>query len=1220
MKTIVKKILKNKKWRYSLMFSTAVAVPFIILETTIEKKEDKVKAGFNQAISSSTSQIFGNDFFPIFKDGVQTKNVHDMGEISSFKIAGLPFSNMPATVNGTPRKINLNNVELVDAANHTELSPVFVSLDGSSQDDKMTMQKTANAINVENATETQAVEFNYVLPIAKVIDDIELAVDLSNSQASWGKIGEIEILLKNGDVYRADNVPIASLKKPGVPSDGSVNDISLNLVKNWYIWSKQPTTTESSFMWSYERDFTYNNTDFLPYFYNGIKTRRSVVPIIDGGKSIVSRFKEDGQIAERVELSQELTQGQKMAFFKEINDVAFVRSFTNLIGLPSNTLDNISWSQISNYDVNASKNVYLDNSKVWNLDIVMDGSSTSLDRMNISNLQVLSDLTNVRKLSFRMISLQEQLNNWYNFMLDDLTWISSWRKLENLEMPSEFSENWNNKYLNIKFTGSLSKIDFIEKLVNLRTLDISSYKPLDSIRLIDELVSANWYNTFALNFKIWLPKDVFNIINANQSIKDVFTISKFVDPVKNFEFTIITKKVSSGFVKPEIVKSNNNAQRYEFSKMVFDGQNLNVMVRSGKFYWNFIEKNLKPEDVKYTNNVGEYFSEKYIQDNNIDKATLKEISQIQNYYDGMPSIEVSLKNDGLITSQNFPTINQKIFIDDVEVSKVVFDSMIMYNYDISKVKFGLIQGNETLYFTSLDSVISHVSLEKIGSTEIFDLVPRINGADFAGYLNLTEEDKKLPDPENYNDKNEITIDDQKYNDVIVNGNLMWKLENIDISRVLYRQINTKKFYTSPFKQNGDLLPNLISINAHNPYPVTPKLEPAITNPGPIVSLSDMDMKIRIDDVDYPVTLVNGELEYQVDVSNVSYVRHFVNQKGEIESEYFTLLSKVSRSIPLSEISSIERTSHLLSPSIVVYNSLPLLKDSFLNSIIIDGVKVESKIRNGKIYYIVDPTIFDSIKFKDSNNNYYTELLPSNFRNPGMTSVTSKYDYVIDNQLFTFPQNINSNNYKMVNYGVIIAGEKEEFVVKDGAIYLSDKILNAVKFATRSPLGIINYYFDISSVPEEELASLWSVEVSQTAKATSLVMPLPDERQGISSPYEELVFYDKRGNKSFIPIIYNKSQDAYLYTNYDLIKRIRFRDSFGNYFESLIDSMKFEGVYSIDMKNSNLIEKAVPLIESDLDVPNSSKQNGLFIGLVSGVLLIAISSTWAVLSIKKRKGK
>lgn len=1250
-------MLSKKKIKWSIIGISAVsaplfALPFILKDSTnnlqfsaVAKRATTNSSTTNNASSttgsttsagtsaSSASVVnYRDKFFKIYETPGAAKTIDQMGPISAVKISGLPF--ITTSKNGVDvKEIDLKSVNIfTGGGTGVPVMPTFTTLDASSPEQLMTKTENAPAIKVSNISSPQAVELNYQIDKSQIrggfLSDITLNLNASQNQSTWHKIGSVSILTESGEVYRADNIDLNSISIPGAKNDGSVPNISLKNISKWVHWEKSTTPRDSSaFMWSYDQSDGFKvDLSNSVYFYDGIWTRRSLTPIISGGRVDVSYFDPRLNDVTQINLSTQLTIQQEIAFLKEVDDNKFQIDLMSQMSQSLQYFNHLDEQFLTWWDTSAAKNEYQDNSRDWDLNIIFDGSASAIDRTSLSNLSVFGVFKNLRKIDFASSVFLDDADSWYDVNINDIYWVSGMEKLEEINFPGRDSKNWSstNSGALLTVTGDLPKSQWLSTMPKLESIDISAFAPLAQTNMIDQMNGSTWALNLPLDFTFYLPKGIYATASNNPILNNVYTVTSFQKTNFTPEYTILKKKIASNFIAPKLIQNpnyhlNSNQDRYIFNSIKVDGMDIDVMVRDGKLYWNFSSRGIDPADISYIGRPNEYYTSAYVTANNIDVNTLKGIGQTSDYFGNLAISLVSLQNEGQLTVDNYSSLTNTITVDDQQVDQIVYQSKIMYRTDISKIKYYTVDAAGAVkYYTSLDKVVASVGFDAFENSPVFDIRPNTNNLIYANYEALPKADLTVVDPQPYVDNQYIKIDGQQYDAIIVNGKTMWNLKNIKIEDIKFKDTSTNEYYTSPFDENGDVISSLVSVIPHAAYAFQPTIEPALTSLGPIRELTDIEKKISIDGKEIGVILANGNIEYAGDVTSAKIIRRYVDD-GKVKYEYFSAFSKIPSTIPLSELSSMAQ-SQTVPPYIQqIKNALNVTQGANEFNVTIDDKTYDVKLRNGKFYWDVPKEVFEKIQYMDADGKYYTALTTKNFGNIGMTKVGVLYEPLPENKNFSFPKELNKDSYKLANSGITVGDRAFRFIIDQGQMYIGAQARSIINFATKDTQGNEKFYFSFADIPASDLPFAWSVDVDLTSASSDKLLPAPDERNAIISPFQPLIVFDENGKRITVEILYNKDQRKYFYTNLDLLRKIRFVDNKGNYYEKLSDGMNFEGMSSIDISKSNLVETAVPINKNPIEVTKSSKEIGKYVAIFGGAIAGSAVLSWGVLSFIRRKG-
>ena len=1168
---------------------------------TLETKKEKT---INKRVA--TEPVDKNSFFPIYKQSAPTKTlttIESLGSVRAVKLGGFKLHNYNLLINEISLKDTSSNninytIKYLRAQNlaHEASKPSYNTGELSYLNDN----DLSSLLKVTDIFGPQGFEVNLLLNTPTPISDIQIAFNasLSSFLAPWEKMGTIELFMDNGEVYRCDGMSLTE-HKIGSANDGSVFNFSIaHHSVDWNYYKKSSSSNDiDSFMWSYDPSKATPGTDV--YFGDSAEDK-SITPIIASSTSALLYDSSTNIQSNSFYLSQVISVEQELNFLKEIDDTGFRQSILSILNLDSEKFENLTSDILMNYD-NALKwdsTLPPNNHAYWKMEILLKGDGNSLDATTFKNMSFFGNFKNMYSLN---ISATTPTNNGFQYILnmDDMTWLSTIDSLTELTLAGPKGPN--TLFINgsLRIYGTPNLWNFFQKSLNIRKIDISSYeqRKYANDNLVQKIANSNWISFIPRGLIVYVPSKIKIGTLSSTKINEIFTTKEIKDT--SFDYVELTKISDKPISDPQI-SFDSNTKAYSISSIFVNGQEVHGKILGGKLYWDLTRViGVDISDiVKMSSDRIHYFTQNDPH-NGFLESELTRLSPRPNYTN-VPVTNISIRNLGQLTTMNKDSLTKQIIINEQKYSSKLYNGNLFWDVDISKINFAYQDPNnaDIHYFTSLTKVIEAIGENNLEKMEIFELENNSNPNDFNGYHNLDPASLNVRDPELWKDNQEIYVDGDKYTKwILKRGISLWDLEGkAKIEDIKYKDSNGH-YYTKIFDDSNNILPNLTTIISHHAYSIIPKPDSPLTDPGILQNPNDLAKTITINKQKIGVTLVNGILYWNFDISTVKFVVYLLNADGSIKGyQYYTLFSNIPKTVNANNISSIEESAHRDVPSKFLFGQPQSQK--ITSYIKIDGNFYHSVFAYGKWYWNIPKDILSKIRYKDSNNEYFFSINSSNYTHQGLTEVIVPSSLVtsidLANAQTSFPIQLTKAMMDIVNGGYIYNNETHWFLVLDDQIYFQIEDYERAKFIAINTDGSFGLYSSLEGVSDSQKSHMFSREFIKYNTPIEEAKVIPAPKSVSETPRIVL----KNGRVINVYVI--KTPSGLLYDNIEALSKVKYINENGIYFESIRPDYVGTGYWSIDIKKS-ILEKIAG---------SNQKVNEVIINASNTIAKVALFSSFA----------
>lgn len=1158
-----------------------------------------------------------SDFFKVYQTKEklitnQENNLAQMGEIVALKISGLP---LVSNSNFGLYNLIINELTIKDQNNEDTTFTIdylrainlnLPNIQPSFAEDNLIKVMDGNlnsSLEIKNVAAPQAIEINILLENPTILSNILMSIN-TEANSTWKKIGSIEFLAANGDVYRQNNLNLENHK---IGLESGLNSYNFSLVNNDSAWSVFRASAEekidSLYMFSYQRDkMLIPNT--IAYF-GDLLPNRSITPILVSSTTVFIQENSSHEIINQQKLNGNPTQEQKLAFLKTIDDLTFWNILLKTINLEREPKENLTIESFEKFD-NSFKN---DNSKAWNLKIIFDGMGSTLDANSLQNLEFLGTLHEIE--SIKIASNIEIIQAFsYTLNIDQMGWIVNLDKLTYLSFQGDKGPTTTLPNNALIVYGQPANWDYL-KVTALHYLDLTAFRPFVNIKtdyLIDQITASSWIASFSTGFTIYLPNtSISGYINwAVEEIFDVEEIKEEIEDQKSllFDYLQLVKIIATPFDEPRLYIDEQG--HYQTTILNVNGIEIPAKLLGGIWYWDFsVAPSINAKDIAYSDFSKQFYftidnPHEGFEENELIKLSIKDD------YENLPVSNVDLVDPGKLNNNNSFLLDDFIIIDEQHYNAKIFNGNLFWDYDLTKIKYGYREKNNLRYhfFSSIDNLVALIGLENLKDFYVFEIPNNTNDDYRQMYYDTNMDNLKVKDVDLNSLENEIWVDGILFDDwVIRQGNIVWNFnQKIKIEDIKFMD-NKGAYFTKALDENKKVIPQLTTIIEHDPYLIIPTKNPPLNDPGIIQDPDDINKTIFVDDEEVPAILRNGSLYWNYPIENIQYEAYDATREMVV---YYTIFNKISKKIPFENITSISQAAQRNIPNNAIF---PILNDTPGVIKIVsndDEIKeYDSIFAYGKWYWNIPKEEIMKIHYKDNNNIFYHQLTPTNFAKSGMTEVflpnIESLIVEIDQIETQFPLKLTSQNLHQINEGYTINGEHRDFIIIENKVYFNPLDWERVNYIYENGNAPYELYTTLDNLASEKVNFLFSKSLFNYEETTlnEAIIQAPKSLEDV------LKIIDENGKVDIISVV--GSANKFYYNNIEKLLNIKYVNKDGIYFTSLQSEYINSVFTSVDIFASNLGQLANK--ESEIYKEQLESRN-----LISKILVLSAGASVAIVII------
>ncbi|CAM9092907.1 hypothetical protein MYMA111404_00065 [Mycoplasma marinum] len=1026
---------------------------------------------------SSTNSITESDMEKLYKDDSSINTIDSLvslGKISRVSVTG--FSNLDS------KELIIKELQIIDASNkNVPYKLKSINYDNPyNENDKIESSQTNNygisdnnfdenkdhSLIIKNNFSNKNIGLEIVLDKPSLIKDIKISQKVKDSIRYIGQVKLISDDYKK--IFRTKQLSNKIVQK-------SKSNFNLEIGAGKIIWDyfSSNSNKDNSFLYvpnlnSIQLKYPLSNWNLEWWVNDDNEQFKDFIPDVHGGFQKTNFILTNKQsIANTKEFQitndEKVNLNQALSFLKETNDLGIEQSFITLFDLskisPPSSIKGLTVSKFQ--DLIASFRNRINPT----ISINLFGDQWEGQRNSISNLVIISFLSNTSKLNFGSTTFDRNDYNYYSNIFY-LSWIGDLSSLKTIKVYGDTSLSFKG---HIILTGDPNDGQYISNLDSLQSIDIASYYTSSNLKLLDKIAHSKLWMDFYKK-KSTMKKNVSVIVDAKN-----YTLSKF--PTK-FLYGQIDKSNNKVILSPnfsqvfkKIISPRYDQILNDFTMLHVDNKFIKSFYLEGKLYWDYFTAGISPKDIfAYYKDKNKYITHKYQSDNSIsndDLITLDQIAYTPKIMGSFPKINTQFSINNKIAP--------KIFIDGDPSNVIIFKSKyIIDNPKYYQSKYYYIKNGIYHLFTSFKNVMQKMNLSQIQTNKVSEFDnSHVDKSDYNELKKTTLPSIQQPVINNegklIGDKF-VSVDSKNYGGFFIyKGKPHWNFEgNLKESDIKYYSLG--KYYTSinnippkdfAFVSEVSKISEITPTDTNYYLPVPPTHNDFIKH---------KNLKIIVDDVEYGIALKNGETIWNYDLSNIKYVTVDNGIKYYTKWEYVLNKAKTFSVHPTSFILEKNKFLEINRP----WESRFLLVND-------DGVirKIPSILIKGKWYWKLSSDDAKKIKYVSNNGTYFTNenLTKDIIQNNYLTSVkildniwTSKNPIQVDQFKKLTSKNIDNSTSFMFNSKIY------NFIFKDGNYYIPNDIYDEIQYTTFVG-GITKFYNSYVLIPPKEYSNANSAILS-----------------------------------------------------------------------------------------------------------------------------------------------